>query len=574
MKYFSTILMRFLLCISLCLWAHQVLSQENRSLPYPQLLKEYENLTKQYSWCKLIPYGKTDCGLPLQLFVISRNGIFDPARLHELGYTIVFINNGIHPGEPDGMDASLDFARQTLNDNDKSPLIKKLVYCILPAFNIDGTLRRNNFSRVNQNGPEEYGFRGNDRNLDLNRDFMKMDSQNTLSLISILRKWNPDVFIDTHVSDGADYQYTMTLISTQHDKMNQLTGSFIKKTFTPEIFESMKKKKDAISPYVETFHDSEIPDSGLTAFMETPRFVSGYLSLFNCFAFISESHMLKPFDQRKASTLRIIQSICEISYKHSDEIRELRKRALDADLAASSFYYNWKLDESQKEMISFNGYKAIFEKSAITTHDRLRYDRSQPYTKEIPFYDHFMATDSLPIPKFIYLPQAWENIGRMLEVNHIRITRVREDSSVSAQQFYIEDMKTVSNPYEGHYLHYDIKKRMTTNTILMRKGDFIIDTRQEGIRFIMEALVPDANDSYFAWGFFDSILQQKEWFSAYIFEDLAKQILAENVELNKSYHEWLLTHADEDSYSQLYYIYSHSKYFEKSYRLFPCGFIY
>jgi hypothetical protein len=172
------------------------------------------------------------------------------------------------------------------------------------------------------------------------------------------------------------------------------------------------------------------------------------------------------------------------------------------------------------------------------------------------------------------MPQAWENIGRMLEVHRVQVIRLKEDTTVTALQFYINDFKTTSNPYEGHYLHSNISLSPVTHSITMHKGDYLIDTRQPSIRLIMEALTPNAIDSYFAWGFFDSILQQKEWFSAYVFEDLAKQILAENPELNKSYHTWLLTHRDEDSYSQLYYIYTNSKYFEKSYRLYPFAFIY
>ncbi|MFN8165170.1 MAG: M14 family zinc carboxypeptidase [Bacteroidia bacterium] len=549
-------------------------SVTNSSLPYESLINEYRQLTPTSSRCKLFPYGRTDCGQPLQLFVIDHNSVFNPVRLHELGYIIVFINNGIHPGEPDGMDASLEFCKEILHNNKYYALTEKIVFCVIPAFNIDGALKRSCCSRVNQNGPEEYGFRGNDKNLDLNRDFMKQDSRNTSTLITILHQWNPDVFIDTHVSDGADYQYTMTLISSQHDKMSSVAGEFMKHKLTPEIFSRMASVKDEITTYVNTLDNAEVPDSGIVGFLETPRFASGYTSLFNTFAFITESHMLKPFDQRKKSTLHILECISETAFKYKDEILNIRKSASDADFKASYAYFNYKCDTGSFEKINFKGYTAVSEKSKITTHDRIRYDHAKPFVKPIPFFDHYFPTDSVRIPEFIYIPQAWEPIVKILDNNGVKFSRSQEDSTATVTAFVIDDYKTSPEPYEGHYVHSSIHCHTVTQTIKIRKGDIIIFPRQNSIRYLMEALTPFAGDSFFAWGFFDSILQQKEWFSDYVFEDLAEQILAENPELKKEYENWLSTHSGEDAYSQLYYIYKHSKYFEPEYRVYPVRFGY
>src|SRR4051812_13996796 len=172
---------------------------QNRSLTYYEAISAYKRLDSLYDEAKMYTYGRTDCGEPLNLFVISKSKIFKPSSIHSSGKCMLMINNGIHPGEPDGIDASVMLATDLLSKPQYKEILENVVVCIIPVFNIDGTLERGCCSRVNQDGPEEYGFRANAKNLDLNRDFSKADARNTQSLISILRNWNPDVLVDTHV---------------------------------------------------------------------------------------------------------------------------------------------------------------------------------------------------------------------------------------------------------------------------------------------------------------------------------------------------------------------------------------
>ena len=546
----------------------------NRSLPYFELLDQYRKLDDFSEKAKLIGYGKTDCGEPLQLFVISGTSTFNPERLHELGKCILFINNGIHPGEPDGMDASLLFAKNILSDPNNNALLENVVVCIIPAFNIDGALNRDSTSRVNQNGPEEYGFRGNSKNLDLNRDFIKTDASNTHSLKSILLQWSPDVFVDTHVSDGADYQYTMTLISSQYNKMNPVCGKYMHETFTPLLFKSMKEKGDDMTPYVSTLSEQSIPDSGIVAFLETPRFASGYMSLYNTFSFITETHMLKPFQSRKKSTYRFLNSILKICSENKNEILKVRSEAFKNDSAIKEYKYNWELNSNQFEPITFNGYTAEYPSSSVTGMKRLKYNHEKPYSKKINYYNTYEAKSSIKIPRYFYLPQAYENIARLLEGNGIICNRVQHDSLSKCQSIIIDDYKTTSAPYEGHYLHSNITTHSIDEFVNVAKGDYMISTNQPTIRILMEVLTPDAVDSYFAWGFFDSILQEKEWFLDYVFEDIAEKLLKENNDLKMKFEKWKLENPNKDSFNQLFFIYQNSPYFEKGFKKYPVRLIY
>ena len=546
---------------------------ENKSLNFHQVIARYKALDSLYEEARVMGFGKTDDGHTLNLFIISKEKNFDPYLLKKQNFCVLFINNGIHPGEPDGIDASVLVAEKLLAGGRES-LPDSVAICILPVFNIEGALNRGCCSRANQNGPEEYGFRGSGQNLDLNRDFIKVDSRNTHSLIRILRLWDPDVILDTHVSDGADYAYTMTLIASQHNKMNATMGKYMKSEFTPEIFHRMAEKRDTISYHVNC-EDPKTPDEGFAAYLETPRYLSGYGSLFNAYCFISESHMLKPFEERRSSTMRLIESLIDICADNRLDIRQTRALAYREEQKLKTYSYNYECDSSKSENIEFAGYEAAYKPSRITGMQRLYYDRTRPYVKKIPFYNTYRPTKTTKVPRYFLIPSSYNFIAGMLELNNVEIIRVSDDSSTNATVQYIEDFETTNSPYEGHYLHYNVRTRNEVQKVRVRNGDYLIPLDQQNKRFILETLLPDAVDSYFCWGFFDSWLQQKEWFSPYVFEDTGAELLETDPAIRKQFEEWKGKHPDASSIDQLYYLYRLSPYFEKeTFRRYPIYTLY
>lgn len=540
------------------------------SPPHEQIIQQFRDLGSSSRYAKLIPYGETDGGQIIHLFVITKTAIFDPGRLHELGIITLFINNGIHPGEPDGINASLLLANKLLSNEGKD-LPEHVAICIVPVLNIEGSLERGCCSRVNQNGPGQYGFRANGQYLDLNRDFIKADSQNILSWIKIFRQWDPEVLIDTHVSDGADYQYSISLISSQYNKLYPIQGDYIKNKLSPYLFKKMKEKGSEMCHYVETFTWDLPPDSGILAFLETPRFGTGYAALFNTFGFISESHMLKPFPQRVKATELLLHSLVEMCEEKHQEIASKKLEARKENQFRTHFPINWKLDTSKSEMITFKGYEHSYIISKVTGLNRLHYAREKPFEKRIKYFSSYTAQDTVEAPLYYLIPQAWKKAIHLLHANKIRLIQVEQDSSTIAGVYYIDEYKTVDQPYEGHYLHRDTKVRIEQETIKVNKGDYLVPVFQEGSRYLIETLEPNAIDSYFNWGFFDGILQQKEWFSAYAFEDLAFEILSEDADLKNKFEA--LKRSDPafsaNSFSQLYFIYKNSKYFEKGLKRYP-----
>ena len=403
---------------------------------------------------------------------------------------------------------------------------------------------------------------------------MKVDSRSTASLINIIQSWNPDVFVDTHVSDGANYPYSISLISTQHNKMDNAAGEFISKKLTPKLFEKMKDKNDEMIPYVEPVAPYEIPDSGIQAFLETPRFLSGYVSLNNTFSFIIESHMLKPFSRRVKSTHNLLVSFVELCDEFSEKIINVREVAKNEMLQNKYFRFNWKCNFTKKELLNFNGYEAAYKPSEVTGNMRLYYDQNKTYKKDIPFFNQYYAADSIAIPKYFYIPQAWDAVIKLLDINHVSFNRINMDSLTHVQATYITGYKTTDSPYEGHYLHSDVKTRTQNRIINVSKGDYLIPLPQKNMKYALEALTPASNDSYFCWGFFDSFLQQKEWFSSYVFEDIAADILKKDSLLKIDFEKWKLENPDKSDYEKLNFIYQRSPNFERTFMRYPVFSIY
>jgi hypothetical protein len=543
---------------------------ENITPTYQEVIDNYKLLDRKHAKAKLITYGPTDSGKPLHLFVISSDKDFSPKSLHKKNKRILLINNGIHPGEPDGIDASLQLADDILNNrNDLSGLLNNTVICIVPVLNIGGALNRSPYNRTNQNGPVELGFRANAKNQDLNRDFIKLDAENTKSFIQILREWNPDIFIDTHTSNGADYQYVMTIIPTQHNKLHPVVGNFLNVKMVPRLYSALAKTPYEMTPYVQTMGGNI--EKGIIGFMDSPRYTSGYAALFNTLGFITETHMFKPYADRVMATYEFIAEVIRFTNVHSNEIGEIRKKAIEETINIKEHVIQWKLDTTKKDSFSFKGYESGYKTSKITGNLRLYYDRDKPYERKIPFYNYYQPVVVVQKPDFYLIPQAWKEVIERLHLNGVQMKQFLKDTTLLVQTYYIEDYTTSQRPNNGRYYHSNVKIRTKSQKIDFYTGDFVIETNQVTNNLLVQTLEPHAVDSYFSWNFFDAILSRKEYFSGYIFEDYAEEFLYKNPEVRKELDERKrndLAFA-ENANAQLNFIYEKTPYFEQSYLRLP-----
>ena len=541
----------------------------NQSVTYEQAIDAYQKMANAFpKKCRLTIVGKTDCGKPLHVFILSSSGTLTPGACAAAGLSSILINNGIHPGEPEGIDASILFARNILTDKQISDAYRNLVFLIIPIYNVDGALNRSSTSRANQNGPESYGFRGNARNLDLNRDFIKADSENAKSFQSIFQTWKPDIFIDNHTSNGADYQYTMTLLPTHHAKLAPAQAELLQKNLLPTVFADMEKKGWPMSPYVNEIQS--LPDSGILGFMDYGRYSSGYASMFNCIGFTPETHMLKPFGQRLKSTYALMHTLSLYTAQHIGEIKKAKQQAQTYWANATSFPLDWEADMTQADSLLFRGYEGSVISSCFHQGTRLFYDRSKPFKRNIPFFDHFDAKNVVQAPKAYLIPQAWQEVISRLRQNGVQMQLIANDTAVWVTSYRIKDFKT-RNAYEGHYYHYSVEVDTIHSLQHFASGDMLIRTNQSCNRYIVETLEPSAPDSWFAWNFFDGILMQKEYFSEYVFEDLAEAYLKENPTLSAELDAKMAAEPDfaKDGSAVLRWVYYRSPFYEPTHKLYP-----
>lgn len=545
--------------------------KENYTATYYEAIAFYKTMEKLYPEnIKMVEVGKSDIGQPIHTVIVSNTGANTPEKAREQGKKVLFINNAIHPGEPCGVDASMMLVRDFMENLELKLKLNTVTLVIIPLYNIGGALNRNSTTRANQNGPDAYGFRGNSQNLDLNRDFIKCDSKNAMTFNDIFTKWMPDIFIDNHTSNGADYQYTMTLIPTQHNKLPEPLANFMNDKMLPYLYENMDKKGWEMTPYV---YARSTPDQGIAGFLDLPRYSSGYASLYNCISFMPETHMLKPYKDRVASTYTFMSLMIDFVVQNGEQLRQAKNEADAKILQQRNFEINWALDNSKADTIMFKGYEAKYKPSEVSGIDRLYYDRNEPYEKSIPHFNYYKSTLEIVRPDVYIVPQsAWRVVER-LKNNKVKMTQLTEDKIYDVEMYYIEDYETGKTPYEGHYLHSDVKVKKVSQKVQFFKGDYWIDMGQPQNRYIVETLEPQAPDSYFAWNFFDGILQRKEYFSPYVFEDSAMEILEKNPTLKAALDAKKV--ADEkfakSAYAQLMFIYERSELAEKTYKRYPVG---
>lgn len=566
---------RLVIIVSVITFSHLSISQQCRfetsggkeSATYFEAISWYKNLGKISSQLIVKEMGMTDAGYPLHLVLISNDGKFDAKQWHKQNKAVILINNGIHPGEPDGIDASMLMARDIVSK--KIILPNNVVLAFIPVYNIGGCLNRNSFSRVNQNGPVEYGFRGNAQNLDLNRDFTKNDSKEARSFARIFHLLDPDILIDNHVSDGADYQHTMTLLSTQYDKLGGGLGNWFKTIFEPQLYKGMAEKNWDMVPYVN-FEGANF-DNGMDMFYDPPRYSSGYAALFQTIGFVPETHMLKPYKDRVLSTYALMQTMIEKASTNATELIIQRNKAKADIINQSSFPLNWANDTIQFSNITFKGYEQAFKISDATGLKKMYYDHDKPFTKQIKFFDVFKPLNFITKPLAYIIPQGWYSVVDLLKQNNVIVKQFNIDTTIEVDAYHIDEYKSLPRPYEKHHKNSGVKVSVMKQNMKFLKGDYLILMNQPANRYIIEMLEPTGDDSFFSWNFFDAILQQKEGYSDYRWDGVAAEVLLKNPELKKKLEEKKATDPKfaANGPAQLDFIYKNSPYYEPGHNRYP-----
>jgi len=544
---------------------------QNQTTTWAQCIAFYESLATRFpTVLRFLQIGVSDNGVPMHAGVVTADGVFEREQLLAAKRPIFFNNNGIHPGEPEGIDNCMALVRDFCTQPERLAALGETVFLFIPVYNVDGCLNRSNTSRTDQVGPELFGFRANGRNLDLNRDFIKCDSLAAQVFTRFFSAWDPDVMVDTHTSNGADYHYTMTLIHTQTDKLGSGLGPYLRDTMLPVINQTMEQRGWPVVPYVDTVKNT--PDDGLQHTLEIPRFSTGYAALHHTIGFMPETHMLKPYAERYASMRALVETVLDYTVAHARQIQHLRAEAKRTAAQQRQWPVQWAIDYTRPMPLRFKGFKAVYSPSLLGNYERLSYDRQQPWEKDIVFYGRCTETVVIDTPKAYLIPQAWREVIERLQWNQVVLERLPFDQQLTVRSYHIEHVSSRPLPYEGHMFHEEMTLSTKTETVWAHAGDYLVHLDQAQARYAIETLEPQAHDSFFRWGFFNSVLEKKENFSDYAFEDTALEMLRAEPELRTQFEQWKVQNPEllSNQKAVLDFIFTHGQRFkEPSWRRYP-----
>ena len=400
-----------------------------------------------------------------------------------------------------------------------------------------------------------------------------MDSENSFTFTRLFHCLDPDVFVDNHVSNGADYQYILTYISSLRERLTPGLNNIIYDRLLPDLEKNLKENHNIdLFPYVDL--KEKTPNEGIVSFNDLPRYAMGYGSLFHSISFTVETHMLKPFPERVEATLAFMKELINWTSLNKSSIENSRNKARRFVIESPYLKYNYS-NSYKKDSILFNGYEHSFPIHKITGLKRLKYDTTKPYTSYVPYYNSFTAKDSVKTPDLYYISAQEKDIIKRLKANKVEMKMINKDTLMLLGFYRVVEFSPSKKPYEGHFKLNNIKVQRDQEQTQLKKGDWMINSNQDAALFIHSVLQPELEDAYLSWNFFDSYLQQKEYFSSYVFIDKIEEILNNDLKLKKEYE---LKKKEDNSFAssewdQLYFIYKRSKYFEKSFNRLPVYYI-
>jgi hypothetical protein len=549
--------------------------KQNIGLSYEKAIECYRQLAEYYPQAKLMEMGMTDAGLPLHLFMISEDSNFDPEKIKKEGKSIILINNGIHPGEPEGIDASVKFAADILADKDgMKKYLKNCVIAIIPVYNIGGLRDHSHYYRIDQNGPEEKGVRRNPRFLDLNRDFVKQESREARSFASIFRFLDPDVFLDTHTTDGSDHQFTLTLIATQPDNMSKGMQDFFRGKMLPSLYSRMKDdSKSEIIPYVE--YSDHGPVKAILGYEESPMLSTGYASLFNTYAFMTETLIYKPFAERVEATYQFILQLTRFTSENCKEMLALRTDANKELLTGKEMTIDWATDTTRWEKLLFKGYEWNDTITPISEIKTGYYNHNRPYSDTIKYFCYFKPMVTITLPKAYIVPFAWEQVIEKMQHNGVNMYQLKSDTTINVETYYIDSFVPLTRATQGHYTNTEIKMHTVTQDIKYHAGDYVIPVNQRTNKYIVRMLEPQSAAGFFVWNYFDSFLEGQDWYSVWGFESHLKTLLDTDQALRAAFekHKTEDPKFDSDHVAQLEWVYQNTPAYvlEKRRNLYPVG---
>jgi hypothetical protein len=554
-------------------------SGEKATPRYDETIAYCKKLDKASPWIRYTTFGKSAQGRDLPLVIASKGGVFaawETERAHKKGDIVVLVEAGIHSGEIEGKDAGLMLLRDIAIDKKYPELLDHVTILFIPIFNVDGHERFGPYNRINQNGPEEMGWRTTANSLNLNRDFLKIDAVETRAWLKLFNDWNPDFFIDCHTTDGADYQYAITYIVDIFGNLVPPLGDWARDVYLANVTTTMELAGYPMCPYVNLIEWPN-PRSGMFSWVSTPRFSQGYVTIRNRPSILIETHQRKEYSVRVSATYEMVRQTIDLLGREREGLRKAIDMA-DAYSASPEFRgkpypLRFRTDRSDSVFFEFRGVAYDTVKSDITGGNWYRFN-GKPETFTIPYFDKQKVVATADLPEAYIVPTEWASVIDRLAVHGVEFRRLSKPATLEVHSYRFKNAQWQEEPYEGrHPARFDVEPIVETRTF--PAGSAVVDMNQPRSQVAAHILEPMGPDSYVLWGFFDAVFEQKEYADADVIEKLAPEMLAKDDSLRKEFEQ---RKAADPEFAKrpraiINWFYQHSLYRDDRKDVYPVGMV-
>ncbi|MBA2732070.1 MAG: M14 family metallopeptidase [Acidobacteria bacterium] len=522
-------------------------------------------------------FGQSGEGRQLPLLIAASGNSFTPQAARKAGKAIIMIQSCIHAGESDGKDAGLALLRDIAITKTRPGLLDRAVILFIPIYNTDGHERFGPFNRINQNGPTEMGWRATSANLNLNRDYMKADAPETRAWLKLWTEWNPDLLIDCHVTDGADFQYNITYIYEHHEHVAAPVLAWMRDAFDQRIFPATESTGNLLAQYM-TFRDNRDLTKGIDGFVMPPRFSTGYTTIRNRPGVTIETHMLKDYRNRVRGTYDLLRFTLEEVNRNPEKLLRAVREADEQSVKAGQSYdasrrYPLRIQITDKARpFQFKGVESRTEQSDISGQVRVIFG-TKPRDITIPFYDESRVGVAVAPPLYYIVPPQWKSVIDVMSAHGLRLQRLLAPATIEVESYRFGNVKFAPGPFEGRIVPNEITKEIVREQRTYPAGSIVVQVAQPAGNVAVHLLEPDAPDSFIAWGFFNAIFEQKEYGEDYVLEKLAREMLAKDENLRREFERKV---ASDPKFAasptdRLNFFYERSPYWDQQLNLYPVG---
>jgi len=544
------------------------LSDGFESPTYSETMAWVEKLAANSEYLSIVTIGTSEQGKPIQLVIASKDQSFSADELSTSVKPLIFFQAGIHAGEIDGKDAGMMLLRD-ISQGSKLALLDDSNLLFIPILNVDGHERRSEYGRVNQRVPKVMGWRTNAQNLNLNRDYTKLETAGIQAVARVINSYDPDLYIDIHVTDGADYQYDITYGYVATGGYSPQISNWLSTYFQPEVDQALKDKGHIPGPLLFAANGNDFTQ-GNVAFSFSPRFSHTYGDIKHIPSILIENHSLKPFEQRVLGTYVFLEQAIKTVSGHFAELQAAVKS--DKNQKPSEITVKFDFRETPADSMEFLGIASRTETSDITGRDFVVWEGKE-ITQIVPSLLMDRPVENVGVPKAYWIPAEWSSVIQKMADHGIEMEILTEEKKLNLEFSTIVDYKMSNQPYEGLMRIQTVNLDKLERTVTLQPGSARISTDQSLAELVVILMEPESIDSFFQWGYFNSILAQTEYMETYIMEPLIAKMLSEDAELKKRFEEEKATNAEFAKSPRAIYswFYKQTPYFDQNWKVIPVG---